>query len=243
MEPVDLISGTGRKLSGRLYQPPNPAAAEAAVLFLHGWSSDQGSATAMARSLAQLGYACLSFDLPGHGQSQGDLDKLSRQDFLADTLAAYDILTQLTTAAGVVAVGSSFGGYLACLLAQHRPVAALALRAPANYPDEGFDEPQVHQVGGPALAAWRQQRQPATATRSLRALSQFTGPALLVASEFDEILPPQATDSYYRAASQAADRSWAVLSGAPHSIGHDTGLRQRYIHLLTGWIMQLGTSS
>ena len=57
-----------------------------------------------------------------------------------DVLAAYDYLSSIdgVDSKNVSAVGSSFGGYLATILSAKRKVRNLALRVPADYPNEAF---------------------------------------------------------------------------------------------------------
>lgn len=43
-----------------------------AVLLVHGWQDDNSLWSPLIQSLADIGIACVAFDLPGHGFSEGD---------------------------------------------------------------------------------------------------------------------------------------------------------------------------
>jgi pimeloyl-ACP methyl ester carboxylesterase len=70
------------------------------------------------RAVQQLasshGLECVAFDYRGHGQSSGEFLALGIRDWLADTRA---VLGRVVNAESVVVVGSSLGGWVACLLA------------------------------------------------------------------------------------------------------------------------------
>ena len=122
-----------------------PSAAEAAprgsVLFIHGWGGAQdANDVRLARQLVADGFHCLTFDLAGHGRSEGRVEDFTVAQYLAQAVAAYDRLAANTP---LYVCGSSFGAYLSLLLSTQRPVAGLGLRVPANYPDEILNGPPV----------------------------------------------------------------------------------------------------
>lgn len=109
----------------------DPGAKGPVGIFLHGfrstWSGRKGQAV-WAHAHTQ-GYSWLSFDLRGHGSSDGDLADL-RISVLRQDLEA--ILAWLHPRP-VLLVGSSLGGWLAALVARRCPVqvGGLVLIAPA----------------------------------------------------------------------------------------------------------------
>src|SRR6266403_1786925 len=121
--PVD-----GQKLEGDLFYPEQIKGKNPAILFIHGWSSSKERYLARAEALTKLGYTCLAFSLRGHGKSEGDIKKQTRQDFLNDSLAAYDFLVEQkgVDKDSISIVGASFGAYLAALVSQERAVESLA---------------------------------------------------------------------------------------------------------------------
>lgn len=101
------------------------------VVWLGGFRSDMTGtkAQALADQALATGRAFLRFDYSGHGESGGDFTDGTIGSWRADALAMIDRLTT----GDLVLVGSSMGGWLACLCALARPdrVKGLVLVAPA----------------------------------------------------------------------------------------------------------------
>jgi pimeloyl-ACP methyl ester carboxylesterase len=101
------------------------------VVWLGGFRSDMTGtkAQALADHAAATGGDFLRFDYFGHGQSDGDFAEGTITRWREDALAVIDQLTE----GPVVLVGSSMGGWLACLAAMVRPerVKGMVLVAPA----------------------------------------------------------------------------------------------------------------
>jgi pimeloyl-ACP methyl ester carboxylesterase len=100
--------------------------------------------------------AALAFDYFGHGRSQGDFAAGTIGRWRADGLAMIDHLSE----GPQILVGSSMGGWLACLLALARPerVAGLVLIAPAADFTEALIRPALPREALAALAQsgiWR----------------------------------------------------------------------------------------
>src|ERR1700716_2485522 len=88
------------------------------MLFIHGWAGNQEQYLVRARQIAALGCVCLTFDLHGHAATSAFLATVTREENLADVVAAYDFLAGLpnVNANSIGVVGSSYGGYLAAIL-------------------------------------------------------------------------------------------------------------------------------
>lgn len=102
------------------------------VVWLGGYRSDMSGikAEALAQWAQGAGRGYLRFDHLGHGESSGDFEaKGAITRWREDALAVIDDLTE----GPLVLVGSSMGGWLACLAAMARPerLAGLVLIAPA----------------------------------------------------------------------------------------------------------------
>jgi pimeloyl-ACP methyl ester carboxylesterase len=101
------------------------------VVWLGGFGSDMDGAKAVAFDAwaAASGRAFLRFDYFGHGGSDGDFLEGTVTRWREDALAVIDTLTE----GPLMLVGSSMGGWLACLVAAVRPerLAGLLLIAPA----------------------------------------------------------------------------------------------------------------
>ncbi|MGI9169320.1 MAG: alpha/beta fold hydrolase, partial [Caulobacteraceae bacterium] len=122
------------------------------VVWLGGFGSEMTGtkAAALADWARARGRAFLRFDYFGHGRSGGRFEEGVITRWRADALAAIDELTS----GPLVLVGSSMGGWLACLAAMARPerTSALVLIAPAADFTEKLLAPNLPPEGRAALA-------------------------------------------------------------------------------------------
>jgi pimeloyl-ACP methyl ester carboxylesterase len=138
----------GGKLAWRRVAGAGPTA-----VWLGGFRSDMAGTKAQAladRALAQ-GRSYLRFDYFAHGESSGDFRQGTITRWREDVLAVIDQLTE----GPLILVGSSMGGWLACLAALVRPerVCALVLIAPAADFTARLMEPSLDPAARAALAA------------------------------------------------------------------------------------------
>ncbi len=145
----NLDRADGERVAWRRVEGAGPS-----LVWLGGFRSDMTGtkAEALSRWAAANGRACLRFDYLGHGASSGDFStKGTITRWREDALAAIDELTE----GPLVLVGSSMGGWIACLAAMVRPerVAALLLIAPAPDFTEKLMTPEIPPEGRAALAA------------------------------------------------------------------------------------------
>jgi hypothetical protein len=143
-----LARPDGERLAWRRVAGAGPT-----VVWLGGFKSDMAGtkAQALADWARKAGRGYLRFDYFGHGESSGDFAAGTITRWREDALAALDALT----AGQLVLVGSSMGGWLACLAALARPerVKALVLVAPAPDFTEKLMTPEIPAEGHAALAA------------------------------------------------------------------------------------------
>jgi uncharacterized protein len=207
------------------------------VLFVHGWGGSQEQYLARAREIAVLGCVCLTFDLRGHAGTQRQRETVSRDSNLRDALAAYDVLAAHphVDRSAIAVVGSSYGGYLGAILTTLRAVRWLALRAPALYIDTGWELPKLQLHKDQDLLTYRRSVVAADANRALRACAAFTGDALIVESERDNIIPHAVVTSYREACIKARSLTYRCIAGADHGLTDDAGQRA-YTALLTQWL-------
>lgn len=224
---------SGQKLHGQFFSPDESRNDRLAVLFIHGWTSSFVGYVEYAEALASRGVASMIFDLRSHGTSEGDINTLTRQDFIDDVVAAYDYVA-VKGHSNIAVVGSSFGSYLTCLLTSMRKVSNIILRVPANYPNEGLQEPQVKQSGQVELLKWRYLVASPEETESLKALNSFEGKVTIVESEKDEIIPHQTIQNYIDAVSNPDQLTYIVMKDAPHGLPRqgDTHLREEFKQIL-----------
>jgi uncharacterized protein len=209
------------------------------VMLVHGWDGSQEQYLARAHEIAALGCICLTFDLRGHASDKAQRDTVTREDNLADMLAAYDLLVghPAVDESAVVVAGSSYGGYLAAVLSALRPVRWLALRAPALYKDEDWLVPK-HQLNKAEVAAYRATLVAAQHNRALAASSAFRGDVLLVESEGDAIVPHTVMENYLAAFKQAHSMTYRVIQDADHSLSKKDW-SQSYTTLLVNWVDEM----
>jgi dipeptidyl aminopeptidase/acylaminoacyl peptidase len=209
------------------------------VLFVHGWGGDREQYLARARAVAKLGCVSLTIDLRGHGRAAGDRETITREDNLADVLAAFDMLA---AARGVdrdalAIVGSSYGAYLGAIATTLRPVRWLGLRAPALYDDRNWQTPK-HELDKNALHSYRRHVHKPDANRALAACAAFEGDVLVVQSEHDDAVPHPTIESYVRACSRARSLTCRVLEGADHGMSTPEA-QHAYTSVLVGWLREM----
>jgi hypothetical protein len=143
-----LVRPDGERLAWRRVDGAAPT-----VVWLGGFRSDMTGtkAQALADWAQGQGRAFLRFDYLGHGASSGDFQaKGTITRWREDVLAVLDQLI----AGEVVLMGSSMGGWIACLAAMVRAerVRALVLIAPAPDFTEKLMAPEIPPEGRAALA-------------------------------------------------------------------------------------------
>jgi pimeloyl-ACP methyl ester carboxylesterase len=133
-----LVRPDGETLAFRRLDGEGPT-----VVWLGGFNSDMSGtkAQALADWAAARGRGYLRFDYFGHGGSSGGFAEGTITRWREDVLAVIDELA----AGPLVLVGSSMGGWLACLAALSRTdrIAGLVLVAPAADFTEKLIEPAL----------------------------------------------------------------------------------------------------
>lgn len=236
LEPVE-IGVDGDHLAGTLLMP---ATAMPGVLFVHGWGDSQQQDLERAREIVGMGCVCLTFDLRGHARSEARRETVTREDGLRDLLAAYDCLARQrgVDPSAIAVVGISYGGYLASILTELRPVRWLALRAPALYKDADWSMPKrkLHQDAD--FHAYRRRELPASDNRALRAAASYRGDVLIVESEQDDVVPHPAIASYVTAFGNAHSLTSRVIKEADHSL-REEGWQRAYTSILVNWLTEM----
>ncbi len=230
------IAVDGCRLAGTLIAPETVIPG---VLFLQGWNSSQEQYLPRAREIAALGCVCLTFEPRGVARDDPRQDTVTREDNLRDIIAAYDVLAgqEAVDASAIAVVGSSYGGYLATILSELRPVRWLALRVPALYKDEDWAVPK-QQLDKGELAAYRRDLIAAEDNRALRACSAFGGDVLLVESEHDDTVPHPVIANYRAAFANARSMTYRMIEGADHGLSEEPW-QQAYTSLLVSWATEM----
>ncbi len=133
-----LSLAQGLQLTLRDWPLADPAAVRAQVLIVHGLGEHSGRYEHVAQQLNSWGYAVRSFDLWGHGLSDGERGSMRDEHALLDDLAAVVDHTRKTMQPGqsLVLLGHSLGGLVAARFVslRMRPIDALVLSSPALDP-------------------------------------------------------------------------------------------------------------
>ncbi len=245
-----VVESGGLQLRGHLALPPpsagGPGLRRHGLVLCHGFPPGPKGAATAGQSYPQLadrlaseaGWAVLTFQFRGAGESDGDF---SLAGWLTDVRAAIDHLRTATAVDGIWLAGFSTGGSLALCAAGEdedvRGVAAFA--APADFDDWAADPKRflehAREIGvvrnqpfPPDVDAWGRE------LREIRPLSLIgkipPRPVLLVHGSDDEVVPLMDA----RALADAADGEveLRVVSGAGHRLRHDP----RAVAVLLGWL-------
>ncbi|OYX30729.1 MAG: alpha/beta hydrolase [Caulobacterales bacterium 32-69-10] len=137
-ETSGVLPSDGERLAWRRVDGAGPT-----VVWLGGFRSDMAGTKAqvLADWALAKGRAFLRFDYSAHGESSGDFAEGTIGRWRSDSLAVIDQLTE----GPLILVGSSMGGWMACLAALARPdrVAGMVLVAPAPDFTEKLMEPAL----------------------------------------------------------------------------------------------------
>ena len=207
-------------LLGATYRPGAQADGPA-ILLLHGVGASRETTAANAAWLASLGYATLTIDFRGHGEST-----LAPRSFgldeAEDARAAFDWLKQRQHGARVAVIGISLGG-AASLLGRGGPLPADALILQAVYPDirrairnriasrltqlpARLLEPLLSYQSLPRMGVWPAVLAP------INALPRYRGPLLVIGGVQDRATPPEETRALFAAAGSPKSL-WLVPTG------------------------------
>ncbi|MEX3107178.1 MULTISPECIES: phosphotransferase [unclassified Streptomyces] len=215
-----------------------PAGAPAAAVLLHG--AGRGSKARLlplADEFAAHGVQALALDFTGHGESTGHLGELSLERRFEQAVAVID--AYVPAELPLILTGFSMSGQTVADLTAHYGdrVTAIALAAPAVYAPEAWTEPFGEGAGRfteiiRTPDAWRR-------SAALDVLREFTGRALLLVPETDEVIPPEVTEAIEDALTARAQYTRVELTGAEHQLGlwyrdHADARKELVTGLLTG---------
>lgn len=228
-----LIAGT--YWPGRTPQSPG-------ILLLHGNGASRGAMAANAQWLATRGYAVLTVDFRGHGESSQRPRSFGLFES-RDAAAAFAWLKRTQQGAKIGVIGISLGG-AASLLGDAGPLPADALVLQAVYPDiRHAVRNRIAAVAGtvPAYAL-----EPLLSFQAplrygvwpggiapVKAVRRYRGPLLVIGGGADRYTPPGETRALFAAA--PGSKSLWLVDGFDHAqvSGMDT---QGYRAKLTGFL-------
>lgn len=133
---VQFVNDQGLSLSGDLYAPAGRRRATALFAHCFTCTSDAKATVAIARALSQLGFAVLTFDFTGLGDSDGDFADSNFSTNVSDLVAAARFLNQ-TMGGPDLMIGHSLGGTAVLAAAPNveacRAVATIGAPADARH--------------------------------------------------------------------------------------------------------------
>jgi pimeloyl-ACP methyl ester carboxylesterase len=211
-------------LAYALWLPDERAAPGGApgVVVVHGAGSRKENHADFARLAVANGWAALTFDLPGHGESEPEFSGAA----VDDVISMVDLLAvQPEVDAGRVLVrGSSLGGFLAISAAAAGPdVAGVIAICPAGEDDlaRGLRQGRFEmRVGDPlALEAWL------AAQDVGEAVERIAGrPLIIMHAEGDTRIPSEHSEKLSERAGEP--RKLVIVAGGAHtSVQHDPELQ------------------
>jgi pimeloyl-ACP methyl ester carboxylesterase len=216
---IGMVDG----LSFALFLPASEPLA--AVVVLHGANSCKESHFDFARACRADGLAAVSFDMRGHGESEGALDERA----LADVATVAALARDRTGIDAVALRGSSMGGYLALVAAGEAAARAVVAICPASAAglarglrDDRFEFRADPDGLGAVLARHDE----------LRAAERLQVPLLLLHAEGDEVVPVEHSRALHVAA--AGSRLVALPGGHHRSVQHDPELQALTIRFVRG---------
>lgn len=228
------IETNGYKLSGNLYTPDEEM--KGGFLFIQGWRGRQNLQGAQA--LASLGYTSLTYDMRGHGESEGNIDDFSRADYVHDATVTYDYLRErVGEDKPIGVVGSSFGSFTGTMVSAKRDVHCMSLCVPANYPDDGYNEPHAS-YDYDTVKQWRSLPMDHTRNRALKAIHDFAGKILIIEAGMDDVVHAQTPKNYANAVADKSKLHYELMPNAPHDLAseeHSNDYRNR----LVNWVKEL----
>ena len=129
--PIALRTADGLSLTADAWLTPTPAAA--AVVLVHGFTAHRNdpAVVSTAHELRGEGYAVVTYDMRGHGESEGlcTLGDLEKLDVAAAVVAARDLAPR------VVVVGASLGAVAVLRYAvdDHELAGVVTVSSPAQW--------------------------------------------------------------------------------------------------------------
>jgi alpha-beta hydrolase superfamily lysophospholipase len=211
-----------------------------AVMVMHGAGSRKENHADFARNATANGFAALTFDNRGHGETEGDMDSTVIDDLrlLAEWLAARPEVDERRVAAR----GSSMGGLMAihAAAASDRVAAVVAICPAAESmlagdvrriaegqpPKEGSALAQMR-IDAPSLAGWLETSDVGEAVQRMGAK-----PLLIIHARGDEVVPYTHSEQLYELATEP--KKLLLLEGGDHrSAQHDAELQGESLRWLS----------
>ena len=217
-----------------------------AVILCHGFLSNKDSRTniRVTELLVAQGISTLRFDWFGMGESEGEFRRITVSACVDQLERAISVMHERGYHE-VGLIGSSFGGLLAILVAQHHPeLRAVGLKCPV--PD--FPEMLEHEFGSNGIEEWKRTNyipdvtggtapifldfafyESCRAFNAYKAARAIRSPVLIVHGEQDELVPFHQIERLEKVL--PGDAKLILLPEADHQFGKPEDFRRMTVHL------------
>lgn len=182
-------------------------------LVLHGaGKADRRRMFPVCSRLAEAGYAAVTFDFWGHGETTRPLGTTSLE---TRTRQARHVAASLPPDAPLSILSFSMGGYTAIKLVEETPhrVENLIMYAPAVYDAAAYAVPF-----GPDFSTIIRQPESWSRSDAFRILESLEGGLMLVWGSNDSVIPRDIIDMLANSAPRARDVNVHIISGGPHTL-------------------------
>ena len=179
------------------------------TIVLHGAGKSSRSVfTRLRHSLNAHSIPSASFDFVGHGETGGDILDTS----LRGRTEQAAIVIRHTCIEPVSLIAASMSGYTAIKLTELFSVSNLILLVPAVYSSRAYDLQFGPEFSAAirAIDSWRE-------TDAFEILSRYKGNLVVIAAEFDDIIPREIVEQIHSSAEQAENRLLHVIPGSSHA--------------------------
>lgn len=194
---------------------PSGGQAKGKVLFLHGaGESTKHRCVPLARKLSELGWECLTFSFPGHGESSGSLEGSTLQGRKAVAVA---LAQELGYLAADMVVGISMGAHTAISMLKDYPglTKKLILMVPAIYASAAENAPF-----GPKFSEVLHMPNSYMTAEPWQILPSFRGDLCVVQTGQDIVIPPVVIKRLLSDATGAKSVQHVLIAGSPHRISN-----------------------
>jgi uncharacterized protein len=234
-QPLTFASD-GVRLAGRLFRPGGEP--RGSLLVCHGAGSNKENHTIMGEQAAAAGLAALTFDLRGHGESQGVMGPSSWRD----VIAAADTLRARSGAPWVAGRGVSLGGLLLLLAARAQPelFSSLVVLCPADGPVllAGLDRIERATYAGDAGGGYAARfdaatLRPALAGLDVAEIARGLPRVLLAHARDDEVVPFAVSERLSRVLAPPTELI-VLESGGHHGPGRSPEVARATLEWIVG---------
>ena len=239
---VDFLNAKKERLAGVLTLPKYTTNLPA-VIICHGFAKTKSERkfVGLSRFLAEKDMASLRFDFSGHGESEGEFEKLTMQKEVGDLACAFNFLSKQKRINGskIAIIGHSLAGAVAVLFqAQCQKANTLILLAPAlqqkelllgwyskkqialcqkeKYTDTPRGRVGVGYLNEAMALDWRE------------AVEKIAAPVLIIHGQKDDDIPLKYSRELFKAVK--SDKKLEIIESADHALESHQAKRETFKH-------------